>query len=543
MATITSYVKEDVDFWRGEFELKQEFFSGLFPVETSSAFYRRLFPEGVLQTMDADDYANGKGNAFVYYQLGYLDYCEDSTKLGQKYQKEQITDEVFTRKMGELDAAYHIQDLLDGKITHEQVRKYGKDASGNEHVIFNWDLINDEHLQIRKNMDKPRAFITPVTYFGKRKDMRYAQDIYAIVLDIDLVSKAGAENLAYYITRPDFLKPTYIVNSGSGVHLYFVLDKPVRLHRSQDAVDKLSAMKRKIALGYWKYGDVSSKERIDAQSIYQSYAVVGSPTKFGTSHRVTAYKVGDVVSIETLFQFAEMGDSLPFKYNLTLAEAKEAYPNWVPASEKQNVDEDGNERGKSSKKTYKDYTNRKEFTHHRGVYDAELKRLHNQFLVTYGHRYWCLFCLGVTAVKCDIPREEFERDCWEIGHWMANTIERTKPFTDADIVSALKGYDDAYRAMSLDCINYKTAITREKNKRNWRTQDAHLKFARFIRDEINGKKDTWREGNGRPSAEQTVRAYLQEHPDAKKADVIRGTGLSKPTVYKWYDKLKEEKNV
>ena len=45
--------------------------------------------------------------------------------------------------------------------------------------------------------------------------------------------------------------------------------------------------------------------------------------------------------------------------------------------------------------------------------------------------------------------------------------------------------------------------------------------------------------DGRPTAEQTVRDYLQAHPDAKKAEVIRETGLSKPTVYKWYDKIKE----
>lgn len=31
--------------------------------------------------------------------------------------------------------------------------------------------------------------------------------------------------------------------------------------------------------------------------------------------------------------------------------------------------------------------------------------------------------------------------------------------------------------------------------------------------------------------------YLLQHPDARKADVIRGTGLSKPIVYKYYDAL------
>ncbi|MDY5819648.1 MAG: hypothetical protein SPK26_16675, partial [Treponema sp.] len=29
--------------------------------------------------------------------------------------------------------------------------------------------------------------------------------------------------------------------------------------------------------------------------------------------------------------------------------------------------------------------------------------------------------------------------------------------------------------------------------------------------------------------------YLKDHPTAKKCEVIRGTGLSRPTVYKYYD--------
>ena len=58
-----------------------------------------------------------------------------------------------------------------------------------------------------------------------------------------------------------------------------------------------------------------------------------------------------------------------------------------------------------------------------------------------------------------------------------------------------------------------------------------------IRDSIlceeRGKSD-WRDGNGRPSAEQTVRDWRSARPDGKKADCIRETGLSKPTVYKWW---------
>lgn len=36
------------------------------------------------------------------------------------------------------------------------------------------------------------------------------------------------------------------------------------------------------------------------------------------------------------------------------------------------------------------------------------------------------------------------------------------------------------------------------------------------------------------SAEQIVKEWRESHPDGKKADCIRDTGLSKPTVYKWW---------
>ena len=42
-------------------------------------------------------------------------------------------------------------------------------------------------------------------------------------------------------------------------------------------------------------------------------------------------------------------------------------------------------------------------------------------------------------------------------------------------------------------------------------------------------------GGGRPNAAMTIKAWRIDHPDGKKADCIRETGVSKPTVYKWWD--------
>jgi hypothetical protein len=42
------------------------------------------------------------------------------------------------------------------------------------------------------------------------------------------------------------------------------------------------------------------------------------------------------------------------------------------------------------------------------------------------------------------------------------------------------------------------------------------------------------EGNGRPDKAKIVEEWQESHPDGKKADCIRDTGLSKPTVYRWW---------
>ena len=92
---------------------------------------------------------------------------------------------------------------------------------------------------------------------------------------------------------------------------------------------------------------------------------------------------------------------------------------------------------------------------------------------------------------------------------------------------------------TIDDIEKLSGIRIEKNKRNGRKQPEHLKLARFVRDEINGKKDTWRDGNGRPKGsgtkQQIVHEWRTAHPGGRKADCVRDTGLSKPTVYKWWD--------
>ena len=111
-------------------------------------------------------------------------------------------------------------------------------------------------------------------------------------------------------------------------------------------------------------------------------------------------------------------------------------------------------------------------------------------------------------------------------------------FTEYDILCALRTYhnadEQAYRRR-IDFISAKTGITLVPNKRNGRKQDQHLKIARFTRDLNYDNPNGWINKEGAPTKQSIVQKWRLEHPDGKKADCIRDTGLTKPTVYKWWN--------
>lgn len=151
-------------------------------------------------------------------------------------------------------------------------------------------------------------------------------------------------------------------------------------------------------------------------------------------------------------------------------------------------------------------------------------------------------CLAIYACKCDVSKQQLKQDMNQLFELLAE-VEHENPFTQDDVKSAMEAYDKAYYCFTIDDIEKLSGVRIERNKRNGRKQAVHLQMARFIRDEINGRKDNWRDGNGRPDKAQQVYNYRLEHPSAKKADCIRETHLSKPTVYKWWNWQPQEKSV
>ena len=106
-------------------------------------------------------------------------------------------------------------------------------------------------------------------------------------------------------------------------------------------------------------------------------------------------------------------------------------------------------------------------------------------------------------------------------------------FTKRDVLDAMNMYQENYVTYSRAEVERVSGISVPPNKRNGRKQDKHLQLARGIR-ELKSSMGEAVSGGGRPEKSKIVEEWRKSHPDGKKADCIRDTGLSKPTVYRWW---------
>ena len=152
-----------------------------------------------------------------------------------------------------------------------------------------------------------------------------------------------------------------------------------------------------------------------------------------------------------------------------------------------------------------------------------------------GHRYFYLMCLVIYACKCDVPKKQLKadiQDCFEV----LRTYNHNNELTQADVDSAMECYSKDYYNFTIADIEILTDVRIERNKRNYQKQEWHLEDIRSKKANMKRRGQPFRNAEGRPSKQQIVLEWQQLHPTGRKVDCIRDTGLSKPTVLKWWRK-------
>ena len=376
-------------------------------------------------------------------------------------------------------------------------------------------IINDSLSIIDRLLESNNFIIvSPISYIGKSREASNARFIYALAIDVDGIETVQHITDLFFQIQNDVLpKPTYTVWSGTGLHLYYQLEQPIPCFKN--ITKQLATLKQQLTKRIWNKYVTTLYEKPQLQSLFQGFRMVGGITKGG--NRAKAFITGDVVSIDYLNSFVAAEYQVKefvYKSKMTLKEAAAKYPEWY---EKRIV----NGQPKGTWQAKKD------------LYNWWLNRLKQE--ITTGHRYYGIMVLAIYAKKCGVAREDLEADAFSLLERMEElTTEESNHFKREDIMAALEMYNDSYITFPIDSISALTALRIEKNKRNGRKQAEHIKIMNFIRDEINGNKE-WRNKNGQPTKERRIIEWRQKNPTGTKAQCIKETGISKPTVYKWWE--------
>ena len=458
-----------------------------------------------------------------------------------------------------------------GNVRHQDGT--GSSDQNTHHLVLKDDWRSKDWLQ-----SSYFALMAPITYVGKSTANKNARYLYAFTVDLDgvgidqlqMLFKGFRRKFAQELLKglPIIPIPNIIVNSGHGMHLYYIMRYPLALYEWNAKL--LQQVCRSLYQLAWypankKNGEpgTSTEEKIHCLGIYHMFRMPETMTKplrvdkrtgvtFGTGVPIQAWKLkSEHYKLSDFAKYYAYNDKLKRTFTpkviaelerggrmldpnrLTLEQARKKYgEEWY-----QNRD----------KPKGRFYTSRR-------LYDWWLAKLRDPYNsgVKVGHRYFCIMALAAFAKKCGIEQKELQADAESLLDILDGmTNEPDNHFKMSDIKVALKAYEkeDAVR-WSPRMIEHWTDIEMKKTKRNRRKQTTHLKMARSNRDILSEEKGraNWWEGGGRPEATlenskvaTLIGEWMLSHPDShNKALCARDLNMSRTTVTKWWKQIEEQ---
>ena len=375
----------------------------------------------------------------------------------------------------------------------------------------------------------PLTLCSGLVYRKRANKLQNAQRMNALIFDLDGVGLSELRNLFLrFGGEPERLRrlpmPTFLVLSGTGLHLYYVFQESVDLFPNIKV--QLKSLKYDLTFRMWEYKATSKQKAIQYQSINQCFRMVGSINdKHGT--QLVAFRTGEHVTLDYLNAYARPENRVdmnrPFSPSkMTREQAKVAYPEWY-----ERVVVRGDKRRKQWDIAGKVHGNDPYALYHWWL--RQIGRIEG------GHRYFYMMCLAIYAYKCGVPKEQLRQDMKQAFAELQK-VEHVNPLTEDDIRSALEAYDKEYYNFTIADIEALTNVRIEKNKRNGRKQVQHLRLARGQLAILKEMEETTQ---GRPvgsgTALKKVFEWREQHPGGRKADCHRDTGLDPKTIRKWWD--------
>jgi len=335
----------------------------------------------------------------------------------------------------------------------------------------------------------------------------------AMVIDIDDLDAVDVDYVMRRIADKKIPRPTWVVNSGGGIHLYYVYAEAVtgEFWRYQPLLE----IKRKITALIKQEVVEAGKGKIDMLAVIQGHRVPGSLTK--KNQIVLAMEGGPRWSIRAIADIA--GIPWPDSYTADPLPTPTKKPRQPKRSKI--TDEVSAVTVPRGELVYMPRPNPRFFESCRCRLWTERRHV--------ARRQNALFALAIVGYKCGLSRAEVLAETTQLAELF--NAYRVQDGRDAlnireESVKWMNGYNPKYvrctAARLAEFFGWDWSPT--PVKRNGRKQAAHLKIARATR-------------NARISVDKAaaVQQYRAANPDASQRQCRRDTKMSRDTIAKYWN--------
>lgn len=522
VAAVTRLITEELNQYTEkiydykQYEMKEKILSRYHKMDARDV-YEYIFPEDSLQVCDELDSGNGKGNAIR-------------------------------------------MDIIEKWSTNEDGRKHCS-RIGIQSVITE-DL---RFLFVKpKKVQNANIILTNVnlnSYFGNRRLRSKIDKIFGLIIDVDgVVKESQMLHVLNEIEKEKIPVPNFLINSGHGLHFYYVLDEPIHFHEKSFAVypvitNILNAIKNLI------WTPAVSDIKPEAMDLNKGYTVIGTKNRSNPNLIATAYLINPVkCSLPYLRGFINKPDddvdydiTFPPRTKVSKEEAKQLYPYWAVQKFPEEFEEDVRKRlleeielKTKARKKKMWHAGRKISICDIGVYNWFWHLISDLQNIRHGNRYNCMLGLAIYGVKCGIEKEVVEQDLKKLLP-LFNSVDKKGDdihflMNETDIKNALYVYKSKHsHRYTFKWIMERTGIEYEKKtKRREKPlpQVEHLNLARQRCEELH-PDGSWR-GYSDGATKKELLDFMTKNPNADIKECIDCCKCSRQSVYKYWDECRME---
>lgn len=160
-----------------------------------------------------------------------------------------------------------------------------------------------------------------------------------------------------------------------------------------------------------------------------------------------------------------------------------------------------------------------------GLYRYTLRRLGEE--TPAGSRYNALFGLAGLGWNCGIPKKQVERDMLSLlgTEWAKKPGNDGKPLGESDVKSAMRGWN------RLGALRPREQL---EDRLQWKYGPSAKRNGRSMQDHLALNARPIHSAKAKAKGEYLLTTHLRKYPLSSKSQAARSTGLSRPTVQKYW---------